>query len=91
MLIEISKKSEDQALSVFENADSRAVGYLCRSIRDAGDEDLADYVFGLKKNFEENQTRIPTFFHKNKRLFEDRMLRHVEHHVSDFYMDVPKI
>ena len=91
MLIEISKMEETQVLSVFESADNRAVGYLCRSIRDGGDAELADYVFDLKKNFEANRSRVFAFFRKNQRFFEERMLRFVECHMNDFYTDESKI
>lgn len=90
MLLELSAKDASELLHIFENADSRAVGYVCRAIRDAGDGDLADYIFQLKKNIVESRARIPTFFHKNKRLFEERMLRFVECHISDFYIDQAK-
>jgi hypothetical protein len=90
MLLDLSEKDAPVISDIFENADSRAVGYICRAIRDAGDADLADYIFEMKKNIEESSTRIPTFFHKNHRLFEERMLRFVELHMSDFYMDQAK-
>lgn len=90
MLLDLSEKDASELTDVFENSDNRAVGYICRAIRDAGDTDLADYIFQLKKNIEESRARIPAFFHKNKRLFEERMLRFVECHMSDFYMDQTK-
>ena len=91
MLIELSEKEAGEALSIFENADGRAVGYICCAIRDAGDADLADYIFHLKKSIEESRTRIPAFFHKNLALFEERMVRFVERHISDFYINLKKI
>lgn len=91
MLLALSEKDSAQALNAFANADGKAVGYVCRAIRDAGDADLADYIFQLKKNIEESRTRIPVFFHKNHALFEERMLRFVERHMSDFYMDRDKL
>ncbi|MBO5355307.1 MAG: hypothetical protein J6B09_04490 [Clostridia bacterium] len=90
MLLELSFRDASELLSVFEKADIRAVGYVCRAVRDAGDGELADYIFQLKKNIEENRARIPAFFHKNKRLLEERMLRFVECHIGDFYMDQAK-
>lgn len=90
MLLELSEKDASELSDIFANSDSRAVGYICRAIRDAGDADLADYIFQMKKNIEESSARIPTFFRKNHRLFEERMLRFVECHISDFYMDQAK-
>ena len=90
MLLELSAMDPSKVVDAFENADGRAVGYVCRSIHDAGDAELADYVFRLKKNLEENRTRIPTFFQKNKRMFEERMLRYVERHIGDYYTDEAK-
>ena len=91
MLLDLSEKKEDEALHIFEQADGRAVGYVCRAIRDAGDADLADHVFHLKKSVEENRSRIPVFFHKNRPRFEERMVRFVERHMNDFYVDREKI
>jgi hypothetical protein len=91
MLLDLSEKDAPVISDIFENADSRAVGYICRAIRDAGDADLADHVFHLKKSVEENGSRIPVFFHKNRPRFEERMMRFVERHMNDFYVDREKI
>ncbi|MBQ8357171.1 MAG: hypothetical protein IJX39_05115 [Clostridia bacterium] len=87
MLAELSTKDPENILDTFSNADDRAVGYICRAIHDSDDADMADYLFELKKNIEHDRARISVFFNKNRRCFEERMLRYVERHFEEFYIN----
>lgn len=91
MLLELSGREPEDILSRFKDADDRAVGYLCRAIRDGGDADMADFIFDLKKNSRREQTRIPGFFRKNHRFFEESMLYYTERNMGAFYMDKARI
>lgn len=87
LLLALSECDGADAQVIFAGADDRAVGYLCRAIRDNGDEDMADYIFEMKKNIERDYARVGTFFRKNHRCFEERMLRFVKRHINEFYLD----
>lgn len=76
---------EGEAPIMFLGADDRAVGYVCRAIRDNGDENMADYVYELKKSGD--RARISAFFGKNRRIFEERMLRYVKRHENAFIVE----
>lgn len=90
MLFELSQLDAVDVLAVFEGADRRAVGYLCRAIRNNNDADMADYIFEMKTRMPSDSSRISLFFSKNRSLFEQRMLRYVEHHFEEFYADPPR-
>ncbi len=86
LLLALSECEEAQIRATFTQADSRAVGYICRAIRDSGDGDMADYIFELKRNAERDTARIGGFFRKNRGCFADRMLRYVKRNIQDFYI-----
>ena len=87
MLWALSNKESEEIVAIFTAADERVVGYLCQSISGGGDAKMADFLFELKKNAEGNAQRIATFFRKNQKTFEDRMLRCVSLHLHDFDVD----
>ena len=91
MLLELSHEGGDAALATFEQASEGTVAYLCLAVRDGGDREMADYIFRMKKSISRERARIPQFFSKNRRCFEERMLRFVERHMSDFYMDKARV
>ena len=86
MLFLLSAQTPEAALSVFGETSEQIVIYLCRSITESGDRELADYIYHLKKNYQNEQERIGPFFTKNKRTFAARILRYTERHFDEFYV-----
>ena len=91
MLWELSDRSPSEILTFFEEADTRIIGYLCRAVKDGGEADLADYIYELKRYIERESAHIPAFFRKNRRVFEERMLRYVEKNLSAFSMEKKRL
>lgn len=91
MLLELSEREPEEILACFEEADDRIIAYLCRAIKEGGDRDMADYIFELKRYIDRECNHVPVFFRKNRRGFQDRMLRYAERHMSDFYMDKKRL
>ena len=87
MLYALSDLSPRDVRVAFEGADDRTVSYLCRSLADVGDKQMADFLFDLKKKGEETTTTGVGFFRKNRTLFEERMLRFVKEHLREFDLD----
>ena len=87
MLYALSDLSPRDVRVAFEGADDRTVSYLCRSLADVGDKQMADFLFDLKKKGEETTTKVVGFFRKNRTLFEERMLRFVKEHLREFDLD----
>lgn len=86
MLSILSAQDPDVAMTAFGEASEHTVTYLCRALSDAEDSELADYIYHLKKHFENEKERIRFFFPKNKRTFANRVMRYVERHFDDFYV-----
>lgn len=86
MFLELSEEEEGNITALFLGADDRAVGYLCRAIRDSGDKDMADFIYDLKKNTAHDAAHISSFFKKNHRCFEDRMVHYTKRHIDEFYI-----
>ena len=91
MLLELSKREPEEILVCFEEASERIVAYLCLAIKEGGDKEMADYIFELKRYIERECKHVPVFFRKNRRGFQDRMLRYAERHMSEFYMDKKRL
>lgn len=91
MLLELSTRDPEEILATFEEADDRIIGYLCRAVKDGGDAEMASYIFELKRYIERERSHVPVFFRKNRRCFEDRMLRYVERNYSAFLMDKKRV
>lgn len=89
MLLTLTEKTAEEIVRIFTDADERVIGYLCQSIHDGGDAKMADFLFELKQDAEKNSQRIASFFMKNKRAFEERMIRYTELHLHDFDIDPP--
>ena len=86
MLTMLSARDPQDALAVFAAAGEQTVTYLCRTISECGDGELADYIYHLKKNFATERERIALFFVKNKRTFAARMMRYLDRHFDEFYV-----
>ena len=91
MMLELSDRDNEEILACFEEADERIIAYLCRAVKEGGDREMANYIFELKRYIERESNHIPAFFRKNRRGFQDRMLRYTERHMSDFYMDKKRL
>ena len=89
MMLELSERESEEILSCFQKADDRIIAYLCRAIKEGGDRDMADYVFEMKRHVDRN--RVSAFFRKNRRGFQERMLRYTERRINDFYMDKKRL
>lgn len=87
MLYALSDLNARDISVIFEGSEERTVSYLCRSLADAGDKQMADFIFNLKKKGKEEHTRMIGFFRKNRTLFEERMLRFVKEHLREFDLD----
>ena len=60
MLTLLSAREQQDTLAIFAAAGEQTVSYLCRTISECGDGELADYIYHLKKNFAaEPHERIP--------------------------------
>lgn len=86
MLTLLSTREPQEALAIFGEASEQTVFYLCRAISECGDSEMADYIYHLKKNFQNEEERIALFFQKNKRAFASRTLRYTERHFEEFYV-----
>ena len=82
MLLLLSQITTQQAVELFSGSDLKIVAYICRGIRDAGDRELADYIFEMKEN--PDNKKIAIFFKKNEECFSGRILRFVQQHLSEF-------
>jgi hypothetical protein len=91
MLLELSEREPEEILNRFQKADDRVVAYLCRAVKEGGDRDMADYVFEMKRHVDRELDRVPAFFRKNRRGFQERMLRYTERHVNDFYVEKKRL
>ena len=83
MLLCLAECDEQTAFQMFSMADGRTITYVCHAITDAKDNEMADYVYHLKKR--NDKDRICMFFQKNAQCFRTRALRYVEQHFEEFY------
>ena len=88
LLRALSECDEEQIFEVFGKADRSVVTYLCCAIADAGDSEMADFVYHLWQSCKTKEERVVSFFQKNKQRFAARALRYVERNFDLFY--VPK-
>lgn len=87
MLGALAEEEEQDALPIFLAADERAVAYLCRTLADCGDAEMADYIYHLKKNAPREAERIAAFFKKNARCLAQRPMHYVERNFEMFYTE----
>ena len=86
----LSQKDADEIKEIFTAADERAISYLCRSLSECKDEELADYIYRLKRNAQTEVGRIPLFFKKNERRFATRAIKYVEQNFDRFFVDLSR-
>ncbi len=90
MLQSLCQCPQGDILPVFASADTRALTYLCRSLRACGDGELAEYIYDLKQNLDKEAGRIPLFFKKNERRFLSRAMRYLEQNFDSFYVNTTR-
>lgn len=84
MLYLLSGCDEDKAFEHFLKADERTITFVCAAIGEGGDQEMADYVYHLKKRGDRD--RICVFFKRNGAVFAARALRFVDRHFEEFYV-----
>ena len=87
MLLALSACPDRHVPVAFAHADVRAVSYICHALSEAGDKELADYIYGLKKNESANAALVTPFFKKNGPRFTSRAMRYLNTHFDAFYVD----
>ena len=87
MLYEMSLLKGDEILRRFEDASDLTVNFVCRVVKASGDEEMADIIFRMKRQFESEQSRVVAFFTKNRRCFEGRIFNYVKNHLDDYIME----
>ena len=85
MLYALSDLGTREICVIFSGADERTVTYICRALADAGDSEMADFLFDLKGKGGEK--KIVGFFAKNRTRFEERMLGFVKANLREFDLD----
>ena len=84
MLHDMSLLDGEAIEALFLSADKKTVAALCRTVKAAGDKEMADIIFELKCDFERLRARIIPFFKKNKRFFEGKMYHYIKEHIEEF-------
>ena len=90
MLYALSALSGQDATALFAAADNRVVSYLCRTLAECGEQELADFIYQMKKNAEKQSEHIGSFFQKNAKFFAARAERYIEQHFEDFTVEKSK-
>lgn len=87
MLYELSLLSPNEILRYFGDAEEVLVSYVCRIVEAAGDKEMAQYIFSLKRRFgSDEQTHVVNFFQRNKRCFEGRIFNYVKNNLDCYIM-----
>lgn len=84
MLYELSIATAEDAIDAFLSAEDRTVAYVCRAIRDGGDEDMADYLFKIKRNGDLDEEHLAAVFSKNRKFFEGHLMRYIKENMDRF-------
>lgn len=88
LLYVLSTCDGERICEVFDRADKATLTYLCHAIAQAGDSEMADFIYHLWQSCKGKEEKIVSFFQKNKQRFAARALRLVERDFDLFY--VPK-
>lgn len=88
LLYLLSACNAEQVYQIFAGANERVVTYLCHAIGDEGDNEMADFIYHLKKKCIADRERVVQFFQKNQQRFAARALLCVQRNFELFY--VPK-
>ncbi|MBE6554744.1 MAG: hypothetical protein E7663_00725 [Ruminococcaceae bacterium] len=84
MLHDLSLRRPEDILAVFTTCDKKMLAFVCRAIKDSGDEEMASLIFHMKKHTEREKTRIIAFFTKNRRCFEGRIVHYIKTHIEEY-------
>lgn len=87
MLYELSLLPDEEIKEQFLDADEKTVSYLCKYISAAGDEEMAQLILKMKRDFVREEKYVVPFFKRNKRVFEGRMLRFALRHIDEFVVE----
>ncbi len=86
MLHSLAMLPAQEIPEVFFSAEDRTVAFLCRAVRDGGDVKMADLIFRMKRSERERvELRAMSFFVKNKKFFEGRILHYIREHAASLY------
>ena len=88
MLYTLAEREAEEIYEVFSTASADVVTALCHAIGNVGDNEMADFIYHLKRKRIADRERVVQFFLKNKQRFAVRALRCVERDFDLFY--VPK-
>ena len=87
MLYELSVLEPNAILHYFGDCSEVIVHFVCRTISDAGDKEMADYIFNLKRRFDEqDQANVTNFFVRNRRCFEGRLVNYIKNNLDRYVM-----
>jgi len=84
LLWELSQKEDSEILTQFNDTSEKAMGYLCGALCEANADAFADFFYELKRSAPKGSARIPVFFRKNRRYFEEQMTAYVIAHMEEF-------
>ena len=84
MAYELSGSAAEDIEALFALADRKTVSFVCRAMKDGGDQEMADIVFEMKTSPERMASRVVPFFQKNRRPFEARIYRFIKSHIEEF-------
>ncbi len=87
MLYELSLLSADEIVERFSYVDVRTVAQICRNLKGNGNEEMADIIFNMKRQTENEKLRIVNFFTKNKRFFEGQIFGYVKRNIGAYVME----
>lgn len=87
MLFELSVANAENVSALFLSANEKALAYLCRTLSDCGDGEMADFIYDLYKTTTPNNEQIYLFFKNNSALFQRRALRYVQQNEEGFYVE----
>ena len=86
LLYALAECEAGQIYKIFSEAQEQTVTYLCHAIGDIGDNEMADFIYHLKRKRLNDHERVVQFFQKNKQRFAVRALRYVEQNFDLFYV-----
>lgn len=87
MLLALSDCKDAQINAIFQQADVRAVSYVCTALKEANDVSLAEYLYDLKTKKGADASVVVPFFVKNAPRFSVRALNYIQRNFDEFYVE----